>query len=273
MLVGGFGAWRSLASALDWGSRGRRFKSCRPDLPCITVRSRMVGEVFDDRPVRVARRPATCDSIRSICPSDWKGLFCCRWSVLPRRGVSLGGHRSSCRDDLPPFNSTTSRERIWGWMGASPKDPPDSSRSVGGQKPNLESGVIHGGRSQQPSRPEIATTGESLPSLIVGKQTIIRTRRPESWRSLDAEDAVILEVLRQRGLASECSLDETARRLLAAVNKPGRFVGLCRVAASEPPRVRAMLGARHAGGNRAAAEAVAAGAHAAAEYPEPVVEI
>jgi hypothetical protein len=28
---GCFGAWRSLASALDWGSRGRRFKSCRPD--------------------------------------------------------------------------------------------------------------------------------------------------------------------------------------------------------------------------------------------------
>ena len=28
---GAFGAWRSLASALDWGSRGRRFKSCRPD--------------------------------------------------------------------------------------------------------------------------------------------------------------------------------------------------------------------------------------------------
>ena len=26
-----FGAWRSLASALDWGSRGRRFKSCRPE--------------------------------------------------------------------------------------------------------------------------------------------------------------------------------------------------------------------------------------------------
>jgi hypothetical protein len=31
LLHGGFGAWRSLASALDWGSRGRRFKSCRPD--------------------------------------------------------------------------------------------------------------------------------------------------------------------------------------------------------------------------------------------------
>ena len=30
------GAWRSLASALDWGSRGRRFKSCRPDLHFLT---------------------------------------------------------------------------------------------------------------------------------------------------------------------------------------------------------------------------------------------
>jgi hypothetical protein len=26
-----YGAWRSLASALAWGARGRRFKSCRPD--------------------------------------------------------------------------------------------------------------------------------------------------------------------------------------------------------------------------------------------------
>ena len=254
-------------------SRGRRFKSCRPDLLRITDRVSPVDEVVLNRLPSVACRPATLCSVRSICPSYWKGFFCRRWSVLPRRGVSLGGHRSSCRDDLPPFNSTTSRERIWGWMGASPKDPPDPSRSVGGQKPNLESGVIHGGRSQQPSRPEIATTGRSLARPIVGKPTIIRTRRPELWRSLDAEDAVILEVLRQRGLASEFSLDETARRLLAAVNKPGRFVGQCRVAASEPPRVRAMLGARHAGGNRAAAEAVAAGVHAAAEYPEPVVEI
>ena len=31
-MTGVIGAWRSLASALDWGSRGRRFKSCRSDL-------------------------------------------------------------------------------------------------------------------------------------------------------------------------------------------------------------------------------------------------
>ena len=26
-----YGAWRSLASASEWGSEGRKFKSCRPD--------------------------------------------------------------------------------------------------------------------------------------------------------------------------------------------------------------------------------------------------
>jgi len=97
--------------------------------------------------------------------------------------------------------------------------------------------------TQQPSRPEIATTGGSLPRLIVGKEAIVRTRRPESWQSLDAEDAAILEVLRQRGSASELSANETVRRLLSLFKKPGRFMRLCRVASSEPPRVRAMLGA------------------------------
>jgi hypothetical protein len=97
--------------------------------------------------------------------------------------------------------------------------------------------------TQQPSRPEIATTGGSLPRLIVGKHAIVRTRRPESWHSLDAEDAAILEVLRQRGATSELSANETVRRLLSLFKKPGRFMRLCRVASSEPPRVRAMLGA------------------------------
>ena len=56
-------------------------------------------------------------------------------------------------------------------------------------------------------------------------------------------DLETLEVLRQRGSTSELSANQTVRRLLAIVNKPGRFVRLCRMAASEPPRVRAMLGA------------------------------
>jgi hypothetical protein len=37
--VGRFGAWRSLASASEWGSEGRKFESCRPDIlkPSVTT--------------------------------------------------------------------------------------------------------------------------------------------------------------------------------------------------------------------------------------------
>ena len=81
----------------------------RPDLLCITVRSRMVDEVFDDRPVRVARRPATCVSIRSIRPSDRKGLSCCprrsgllRRCVLDGRGVGRRRGRPDARRPSAP---------------------------------------------------------------------------------------------------------------------------------------------------------------------------
>lgn len=97
--------------------------------------------------------------------------------------------------------------------------------------------------TQQPARPEIATTGGSLPRLIVGQHAVVHTRRPASWHGLDAEDAAILGVLRQRASTSELSADETVKRVLSFVKKPGRFVRLGRVAVTEPPRVRAMLGA------------------------------
>jgi len=97
--------------------------------------------------------------------------------------------------------------------------------------------------TQQPAVPEIATTGASLPRLIVGKHAVIHTRRPASWRYLDAEDAAILDVLRQRAVTSELSPEETVHQLLSHLKKPGRFTRLCRVASTEPPRVRAMLGA------------------------------
>ena len=43
---------------------------------------------------------------------------------------------------------------------------------------------LHGFTTQNPVRVEVATDGSSLPHLIVGKETVIHTRRPESWRSL-----------------------------------------------------------------------------------------
>jgi hypothetical protein len=97
--------------------------------------------------------------------------------------------------------------------------------------------------TQNPARIELATDGLSLPRLIVGKETVIHTRRPAAWRSLSETDAALLDFLRNRGEGTELAPQETVQKLLAYLREPGRFQRLLQVAPSEPPRVRAMLGA------------------------------
>jgi hypothetical protein len=97
--------------------------------------------------------------------------------------------------------------------------------------------------TQNPARVEVATNGLSLPRLIVGKETVIHTRRPESWRALSETDAALLDFLRNRGESSDLSPQETVDKLLEYFREPGQFVRLLKVAPSEPPRVRAILGA------------------------------
>lgn len=97
--------------------------------------------------------------------------------------------------------------------------------------------------TQNPGRVEVATDGPSLPRLIVGKDTVIHTRRPESWRQLSQEDAAFLDFLRNHGAHSELSPEDTVSRLLELAKENGRLLGLLKIADSEPPRVRAMLGA------------------------------
>lgn len=102
---------------------------------------------------------------------------------------------------------------------------------------------VLGFTTQQPAKLEIATNGLSLPRLIVGKETIIHTRRPPSWQELSYEDAALLEFLRQGGAFSEFSPKETVDKLLEYFDEAGRFKHLLRIAMTEPPRVRALLGA------------------------------
>ncbi len=97
--------------------------------------------------------------------------------------------------------------------------------------------------TQNPARIEIATDGSSLPRLIVGKDTMVHTRRPAAWRFLSATDAALLDFLRNRGTSSDLTPEDTVRKLLEVLHGPGLFERLLKVAASEPPRVRAMLGA------------------------------
>jgi hypothetical protein len=53
----------------------------------------------------------------------------------------------------------------------------------------------------------------------------------------------LLDFLRRGGKATELTPEETVRKTLALLSEKGRFQRLFQVADSEPPRVRAMLGA------------------------------
>lgn len=97
--------------------------------------------------------------------------------------------------------------------------------------------------TQNPARVELATIGSSLPRIIVGKDTIIHIRRPDAWKELSDSDAAILDLLRNRGDTSELSPEDTVTKLLEYCRETGRIGRLLKAAPSEPPRVRAMLGA------------------------------
>jgi hypothetical protein len=90
---------------------------------------------------------------------------------------------------------------------------------------------------------EIATSALSLPRKLVGNETVIHTRRPEAWASLSETDAALLDLLRHGAKFSELSKEDTIRKLLVLLSEQGRFGRLLKIADSEPPRVRAMLGA------------------------------
>ena len=90
---------------------------------------------------------------------------------------------------------------------------------------------------------ELATSGLSLPRKLVGNEAVIHTRRPEAWAGLTEIEAALLDFLRRGGQLTELPPEETTRKVLVLLAEPGRFERLLKVARTEPPRVRAMLGA------------------------------
>ena len=97
--------------------------------------------------------------------------------------------------------------------------------------------------TQNPRGPEVATNRLSLPRKLIGGNVIIHTRRPEAWRKLSEVDAALLDFLRRRGETSELPAKETIQKVVGLLAEEGRFEKLLSVSESEPPRVRAMLGA------------------------------
>jgi hypothetical protein len=132
-------------------------------------------------------------------------------------------------------------------LGKSRPNPAKIQRLAARRKAVFPSGVaaanLLGFTTQTSGRPEMATSSLSLPRKLVGSNAVIHTRRPEAWATLSDTDAALLDFLRHAARTSELSPEATLERTLSLVSEKGRFERLLKVAATEPPRVRALLGA------------------------------
>lgn len=97
--------------------------------------------------------------------------------------------------------------------------------------------------TQAPKRGDVATSSLSLPRKLVRADTRIHARRPAAWNGLSETDAAILDLLRSGGKQSELSPEETTSRMQCLLSEGNRLERLLAVSATEPPRVRALLGA------------------------------
>lgn len=132
-------------------------------------------------------------------------------------------------------------------FGVSRPNPAAITRLASGRKDVFPSGIsaanLLGFSTQTARRGEVATSAGSLPRKLLGPDTVIHTRRPKAWSELSAEEAALLDLLRSGGKASELPPEQTIQRTIALLSEKGRFNRFLRVAATEPPRARALIGA------------------------------
>ena len=105
----------------------------------------------------------------------------------------------------------------------------------------LSAANVLGLTTQNPRRPEYATPAPAPPTAL--RDAVVHTGRSPQRAGLSAEDGAILETLRERARSSDLSPERTAARLMRLLGDEARFVRLVDAAMTEPPRVRAMLGA------------------------------
>jgi hypothetical protein len=132
-------------------------------------------------------------------------------------------------------------------FGPSRPDPTAINRLAQRHKTIFPSGVaaanLLGFTTQTPKRSEVATSSLSLPRKLIGAETRVHARRPEAWKRLSETEAALLDFLRQGGKTSELSAERTVQKTLALLASDRHLERLLKVADSEPPRVRALLGA------------------------------
>jgi hypothetical protein len=107
----------------------------------------------------------------------------------------------------------------------------------------LAAAALLGLTTQAGRREDVATAAGSLPRRLLGVDVAVRTRRPAAWNGLTSDEAAIFDFLRSRGRTGELDPAATFRRFEELLRVKGRARRLVAAAASEPPRVHAMLGA------------------------------
>ena len=132
-------------------------------------------------------------------------------------------------------------------FGDSRPNPADLTQLAAQDAPLFPAGRVAanllGFSTQVPRRRELATTAASLPRKLVGKDTVVHTLRPAAWAHLSETEAALLDFLRGRGRTSELSPADTLSRTLDLLAAEKCYESLARTAETEPPRVRALLGA------------------------------
>jgi hypothetical protein len=128
-------------------------------------------------------------------------------------------------------------------LGEVPPDPFALSHAVTGGRAHptgLSAASALGLTTQVPARIELAVEGKR-PNSVRGVEFKPRVGTDRS--RLDVREAALLEVLRDIGHLSDLPTDATVHRLCDVVADHSARSRVTRAALSEPPRVRAMVGA------------------------------
>jgi len=192
--------------------------------------------------------PSTAGEIRHRVERDGDKLWCTNdFDDLPHQAVAQSLSRMSRSGELKRLSKGVyyrSRKTVF---GESKPNPSALHQLLTKDHTVFPAGItaanLLGFTSQNPARTELATTARSLPRMLLGKDTVLHTRRPEAWNSLTTECAALLDFMRTRGVSTELTSHDTAKRLLVLIGQSNRWEQLTQVASTEPPRVRAMLGA------------------------------
>jgi len=138
----------------------------------------------------------------------------------------------------------TSKETVF---GSSQPNPSDLLALAKKRDALFPAGIIAahslGFTTQVPKFGEVSTPSASLPRKLMGQKMIIHTRRPAAWSCLTPEEAALLELMRRGGQDSELSPEETLARVLTLLKHEDRYSHLVKISDTEPPRIRALLGA------------------------------